>query len=167
MDWGACGLAPASIRDTQYFINQRKASVDEAAALVDELWARLPRSMANMGVKDGAYFRWYTQAGRTNGRMGLVITDASGEPTAMAIILDMGKGVAWLADMWCDFGDTEVLKSLVAIARKHVSQLGFHCFWVPHYQPALAASCRRCRSHDLPISAFFKMPGTSPWDEPS
>ncbi len=159
----ALGAPPASIRDTLFFIDKRSAGVDEAAGLVDELWNRRLPAFDNMGVKDGAYFRWYSQPGRTNGRFGLVTTGPSGAATGMAIVLDMGKGVAWLADMWCDFGNAADVRQVVSTARHHVAGLGFHCLWVPHYQPSVAAACGRARVRSLPITAFFKMPkGTSP-----
>lgn len=154
----ACGAASASLGSSLFFVNARPAGLEEAATLVDDLWSHHPAPFDEMGVKDGAYFRWYCREGRSNGRFGLVVTDAAGRPAGMAICLDMGNGVAWLVDMWCDFSSPEAAAQLVSQARWHATRLGFHCLWVPHFQPVVAAACGRVRTRGLPVNAFFKLP---------
>ena len=159
--------APIRLDKTHFFVNDKPVSADEASALVDSLWQRSISSTGTMGVKDGAYFRWYCHEGRTNGRFGVAITDAQGVATGMAVVLDMGDGVAWMVDMWCDFIDVAAIKKLISTARRHASRLGFHCLWVPHVSPTVANACGIGGPRPLPVSAFFKIPGGMPSPETS
>lgn len=158
----ACGRKSATLPASIFFVNDRRSSLEEVALLVDDLWARHQPEFDNMCIKDGAYFRWYCHPGRTNGRFGIVATDSAGHAQGMAICLDMGSGVAWLVDMWCDFSSPEAVARLVVQARGHATRLGFHCLWVPHFHPAVASVCgTRERVRELPVSAFFRIPATA------
>ncbi len=164
----AFGMPPAAIPGSSFFVNERPASAEEATSLVDDLWTSHRPGVACMGVKDGAWFAWYCRPGRTNGRFGLVVTDAGGRASGVAICMDMGNGVAWVVDMWCDFATPSAIAQVISHARRHATRLGFHCLWVPHFHPAIASACGpRTRIRELPVSAFFKMPPSKEKDPSS
>ena len=155
----ACGSRAAPLAASHFYIDGRPATQVEASSLVDALWASHHAQFDDVGIKDAAYFNWYCHAGRTHGRFGLVVTDLTGRASGMAVCLDMGNGVAWLVDMWCDFTTPAAAAQIIARARQHATRLEFHCLWVPHFQPAIASACgSRGSIRQMPVNAFFKMP---------
>ena len=156
------GIAPASIQSSLHFIDDSPTTVDTAVDLAEKLWQRSPQPFETTVVRDGAYYRWYCESGRTNGRAGVIITDPAGSPTGMGVILDMGKGVSWLVDLWCDSSHSTATKKLLQSARKCAARMGFHCLWVPHFNKSVADVCSLHTNRKLPVSAFFKLPGGTP-----
>ncbi|GEM_PF-4806558 len=140
------------------YLDARLAAAGEVDSLVDDLWARTRSQFDMVAVRDSAYLGWYCREGRSPGRFGVVVTDHAGRATAVAIGLDMGGGVAWLVDVWCDFNHSAAAAEVIARSRWHASRLGFHSLCVPHYDPAVAAVCGAIRGGDIPASVFFKSP---------
>ncbi len=154
------GGRPPVLGSSRIYLDGQPAAPGQVEPLVDALWARTRHQFDMVAVRDSAHLQWFCCFGRLPGRFGVVITDGAGAAIAVAVGMDMGGGVAWLVDVWCDFSQPAALAAVVARSRWHTRRLGFHSLWVPHFHPAVAAACGPVRSHSIPMSAFFKSPAS-------